>query len=154
MPIQVACDCGGTFSAKDEHAGKRAKCPNCGKVLTIGGLAFDPDALERLQQEDLAGRARSSGPAEGEDFAEIKSLLAAILDALERPASGASPSVRRQYKVLTQKDKWFTQKFDPEKLEQALNAYADQGWVLKGVTTADIPGFGGNRNELVVVLER
>ena len=30
----------------------------------------------------------------------------------------------KEYKVLTQKDKWFSGKFNPETLEQALNAYA------------------------------
>lgn len=29
----------------------------------------------------------------------------------------------KEYKVLSQKDKWFTGKFDPEALEQAINAY-------------------------------
>src|SRR5688572_8379866 len=43
-----------------------------------------------------------------------------------------------EYKVLTQKDKWFSGKFDPEKLEQALNAYAKQGWKMKGVATANM----------------
>ncbi|HWL11214.1 MAG TPA: DUF4177 domain-containing protein [Planctomicrobium sp.] len=59
-----------------------------------------------------------------------------------------------QYKVLTQKDKWFSGKFDPEALEKALNAYAQQGWKVKGIATASIPSFGGTRDELVVVLER
>jgi hypothetical protein len=91
-----------------------------------------------------------------EGLNEIKELLASILTALQEnaPASTAETTGKKRYKILTQKDKWFTQKFDPEKLEQALNAYADQGWSLRGVTTADIPGFGGNRNELIVVLER
>jgi hypothetical protein len=58
------------------------------------------------------------------------------------------------YKVLTQKDKWFSGKFDPEKLEAALNAYAEQGWRLVSCATADIPGFGTTRQEFVAVLER
>jgi hypothetical protein len=33
----------------------------------------------------------------------------------------------KEYKVLTQKDKWFSGRFDPEKLEEALNACAEQG---------------------------
>ena len=60
----------------------------------------------------------------------------------------------KEYKVLTQKDKWFSGKFDPAKLEEALNAYAEQGWAVKAATTASIPGFGGNRDELIVILER
>jgi hypothetical protein len=60
-----------------------------------------------------------------------------------------------QYKVLTQKDKWFSGKFDPEKVEAALNAYAQQGWRFKGMASASIAGMlGGNREELVIVLER
>jgi hypothetical protein len=35
MPIKVACQCGQQFAARDELAGKRAKCPQCGTVLTI-----------------------------------------------------------------------------------------------------------------------
>jgi hypothetical protein len=60
----------------------------------------------------------------------------------------------KEYKVLTQKDKWFSKKFDPEKLEEALNAYAEQGWKVVTSATAEFPGFGGKREELVVVLER
>ena len=61
----------------------------------------------------------------------------------------------KEYKVLTQKDKWFSGKFDPAKLEAALNAYAEQGWRLVSCATADIPGgFGGNRQEFVAVMER
>jgi hypothetical protein len=60
-----------------------------------------------------------------------------------------------QYKILTQKDKWFSGKFDPEKLEQALNAYAQQGWKFKGMATASVPGMlGGARDEIIFVLER
>lgn len=59
-----------------------------------------------------------------------------------------------EYKVLTQKDKWFSGKFDPALLEQAINAYAQQGWRVIGCATADIPGFGANRQEFVTLLER
>jgi len=63
----------------------------------------------------------------------------------------------KKYKVLTQKDKWFSGKFDPEKLEQAINAYAEQGWSVISCATVDIPsfGFGSNaRQEFITVLER
>ena len=59
-----------------------------------------------------------------------------------------------EYKVLTQKDKWFSGKFDPANLERALNAYADQGWRVITCATADIPGFGTMRQEFITVLER
>jgi len=35
MPIKVACQCGQQFVAKDQLAGKQARCPKCGTVLTI-----------------------------------------------------------------------------------------------------------------------
>lgn len=61
----------------------------------------------------------------------------------------------KEYKVLTQKDKWFSGKFDPEKLEQAINAYAAQGWRVIAASTAQFPGiFSGDRDEMVVILER
>ena len=60
----------------------------------------------------------------------------------------------KEYKVLTQKDKWFSGKFSPEKLEAALNSYAQQGWKVVTSATADVPGFGVNRQELVIILER
>jgi len=59
-----------------------------------------------------------------------------------------------EYKVLTQKDRFFAGKFDPEKLESAINSYAAEGWIVKVATTATIPGFGGAREEMVIILER
>jgi len=60
----------------------------------------------------------------------------------------------KEYKVLSQKDKWFSGKFDPAVLESAINSYAQQGWVVKSAFTAQIPGFGGSREEALVILER
>ncbi|MCC6805684.1 MAG: DUF4177 domain-containing protein [Anaerolineae bacterium] len=59
-----------------------------------------------------------------------------------------------EYKVLSQKDKWFSGKFDPNTIEQAMNAYAEQGWRVVHAVTASIPGFGGNREEMIIILER
>jgi acetolactate synthase regulatory subunit len=60
----------------------------------------------------------------------------------------------KEYKVLTQKDKWFSQKFDPEALERAINAYADQGWEVVSMATASIASLGGKREELIVLFQR
>jgi predicted RNA-binding Zn-ribbon protein involved in translation (DUF1610 family) len=35
MAIKVTCSCGKKLRARDEAAGKKAKCPTCGKVLVI-----------------------------------------------------------------------------------------------------------------------
>jgi tetratricopeptide (TPR) repeat protein len=37
MSIDVICQCGKKLIAKDEHAGKRAKCPACGQIVMIPG---------------------------------------------------------------------------------------------------------------------
>lgn len=61
----------------------------------------------------------------------------------------------KEYKVLTQKDKWFSGKFDPERLEGAINAYARQGWRVVGCATASMPSLlSYNREELIVIMER
>lgn len=59
-----------------------------------------------------------------------------------------------EYKVVTMKDRFFAGKFDPEALQNMLNAYAGEGWKLKAVTTASIPSFGGSREEIIFILER
>ena len=35
VPIQVTCKCGKQFQTKDENAGRRARCPECGNELII-----------------------------------------------------------------------------------------------------------------------
>ncbi len=61
----------------------------------------------------------------------------------------------QEYKVLTQKDRFFSRKFDPEVLEQGMNSYASEGWKVVAVTIASFPGMlGGAREELIVVLSR
>lgn len=154
MAIAVTCQCGRSFKAKDEHAGLRAKCPSCGVVLDIPkeDHASSPPSSNGHEAADVMSESQMANTLE-----EIKALLAAmtqLLQAREAAPTVASAAGQHQYKVLTQKDKWFSGKFDPEKLEQAVNAYAGQGWSVKGITTASIPGFGGNRDELIVLLER
>lgn len=58
------------------------------------------------------------------------------------------------YKVLTQKDRFFAGKFDPEKLETAINSYAAEGWRVISAATASIPSFTGTREEMIIILER
>lgn len=154
MAIAVTCQCGRSFKAKDEHAGLRAKCPSCGIVLDI------PKEVHASATPSYNGYEAGNSMPESQlasTLEEIKALLAVMTQLLQsREAAPAAPSAggQRQYKVLTQKDKWFSGKFDPEKLEQAVNAYAGQGWTVRGITTASIPGFGGNREELIVLMER
>jgi Domain of unknown function (DUF4177) len=57
----------------------------------------------------------------------------------------------KEYKVMTQNDRFFSGKFDPEKLEAAMNSYASEGWEFKGVAT---PVFGTLSKEIVMIFER
>ena len=60
----------------------------------------------------------------------------------------------KDYKILSQKDKFFSGKFDPELLEKAINSYADQGWEVVSMATASVPAFGGARDEVIVLFQR
>ncbi len=50
--------------------------------------------------------------------------------------------------------KWLSSKFDPDALEQGINAYAEEGWEVISIATATIPGITGAREEMIVVFER
>ena len=56
----------------------------------------------------------------------------------------------KEYKVVTQANQLISARFDANKLERTVNAYAAEGWILKGVATAPIPG----REENVFIFER
>ena len=60
----------------------------------------------------------------------------------------------KKYKVFPQKgDKWISSPFDPERLEQELNLYAEQGWRVVSCTAGQF-FVGASRNEIVVILEK
>lgn len=54
----------------------------------------------------------------------------------------------KQYKVLTEKGSRFTGRFNPQKLEAALNSNAADGWQVVGSTWKSMS------SEVVVILER
>jgi hypothetical protein len=61
----------------------------------------------------------------------------------------------KEYKILTSKDKIFDGKFDLGRLEEALNHFAREGWVVKAMSNPQVKNFtGGMQEEIVVVLER
>lgn len=55
---------------------------------------------------------------------------------------------------MTQKDRAFGGKFNPEKIEEALNAMGKEGWEIDGVTSAEFPSITGGRQELVIFLSK
>jgi hypothetical protein len=62
----------------------------------------------------------------------------------------------KEYKVLTRKDKLFTEKFSPETLEGALNAYAQHDWRVVSVASGYFLEYSAadGKQEIIAVLER
>ena len=130
-------------------------CSNCGAQLQPGAL-FCTGCGAKVEMQNTAYTQPNSGygtppnqsysaapnPSQGMNFDFNTNTATSVVGA------------RFEYKVLTQKDKWFSGKFDPMVLEQAINAYAQQGWRVIGCATADIPGFGTARQEFITLLER
>jgi hypothetical protein len=155
VSITFSCECGKVINAPDGSGGKRARCPGCGDLVKVP-TTTDPAAVAAAME------AAANAPQETQTSSTMPPRMDPQL--LRHPAAssaiGTNPAPDHEqkvweYKILTQKDKWFSGKFDPERLEQALNAYARQGWRLRGMATASIPGFvSANREELIFVLER
>jgi hypothetical protein len=56
MAITFSCSCGRKINAKDEHAGKRVKCPACQQVLTV------PHATAKAPAIAAAAGAKPAAP--------------------------------------------------------------------------------------------
>jgi predicted RNA-binding Zn-ribbon protein involved in translation (DUF1610 family) len=63
MPIQVTCSCGKTLTAPDAAAGKRAKCPGCGQVITVPAPIQEAELLGAAAAQDPYGVAEPSPAA-------------------------------------------------------------------------------------------
>lgn len=60
MPIQMSCTgCGQSLRVGEEHAGKKARCPNCG---TINSVPADSD-VPSPAQDPFAGAESNAEPA-------------------------------------------------------------------------------------------
>lgn len=166
MALVFQCTCGRPLRAPDDAAGKRTKCPHCGKVVPIPGnpasgesklgttdsqipatREHDPLSLD-LDWEALGGsKLPRSGIINVEPTASSFSMPAMA------PAEEAETEGR--YKVLTLKDQGFTGKFSASKLEEQLNHAARKGWSVKTAVSLTIPGgHGASHDELIVILER
>jgi RsiW-degrading membrane proteinase PrsW (M82 family) len=53
MPIVVTCSCGKRLRARDEFAGRKAKCPGCGTIVTlVAATAPEDDTVYLLENDD------------------------------------------------------------------------------------------------------
>jgi len=151
--VKVRCKCGHSF------------VPTSMVIEDVFDIALPPLPDPSTLPDDVSVADLEGGLAEDRLGVEREATLTDIWIALNlisrglTPLASSQPSVvnapaPREYKVITQKDKWFSGKFDPDKVEGALNSHAKQGWTLKGVATASVPGFGGQRDEIVIIMER
>lgn len=62
MPIQFKCNqCGRKLQAPDSAAGRRAKCPDCGTVMTIPGDVYDAEEVAVAEEVIPATRQEGEG---------------------------------------------------------------------------------------------
>lgn len=163
--------------------GKRIKCGKCNNRFLVtppppksappsaqavevpgaGGAGVEGIEVEGLAAGEWASFSVESGEPRPESSADLKTSVAQAQVQSEpahaEPEPEAPPPVAphegREYKLLTQKDKFFGGKFELPRLEEAINHYALQGWRVRAMTTAQVAGFsGGAKEELVVLLER
>ena len=59
MPNEVSCSCEKVFHRKEEHAGNRAKCPNCGCALEIPSQPPAAEDIDYLKKDPLIERSDS-----------------------------------------------------------------------------------------------
>lgn len=62
MSIQVNCKCGKVLRAKDDRAGKRAKCPECGETLVLPVAKSAQNEPPESQKESEAPVRRKAFP--------------------------------------------------------------------------------------------
>jgi hypothetical protein len=174
----VTCpSCGEKGGLPNHLIGKKIRCQKCGKsflaaaptaeslvsgaalnLIAVAGKSsgdsIDVDGLDASTWTATAVVAEKPVVAEVPVHEEAHHEPAPVFTASHHEAEHSDAPVK-QYKVLTQKDKWFEGKFDLAKLEEALNHYAHQGWVVRAMSTPHVMGYTGvSKEEIVVLLER
>ena len=66
MAIVVRCECGRQLQAKDEYAGRRTRCPDCGRELTLPGP--ETEALDADSPFAAPAPKRSPPPMYDDEF--------------------------------------------------------------------------------------
>jgi len=176
--------CGAKRSLSEAFRGLNVTCPKCGtRFDAVGSSSGSSDSLPYVFDEVATTQERESSsssdvgdilPAEvGVTLTMAPPVVRASEAALPTlpplsppapPTTSSSPSTggakdsaistKREYKVLTRKNLWFTGDFNPDGLQEALNSFAQQGWTLKSTVVLGVPGPEGSRDELIVILER
>src|SRR5438067_773864 len=62
MALSVTCICGKIMVAREQFAGKKAKCPNCGAIVEIPGLPGEDNPAQRPSPHELTATPLASTP--------------------------------------------------------------------------------------------
>jgi hypothetical protein len=135
-----------------QQATQKSLTPYAVKVLTTKDRffsgKFDPEKLEAAINS-YAAEGWSVVACDSAEFAGFLGDRSELITVMHKIGGRM-----KKYKILTQKDRFFGGKFDPEKLESAINSYVSEGWQVRAITSATFPGFGSSREEMIVVLEK
>lgn len=87
MTIQVSCqNCQRTLNAKDELAGRRARCQKCGAAVQLPGVAQTPAGVVHAPSFS-ANKPSSGAPVGGQPAQPIQPPVAAFVPAAPHVAS-------------------------------------------------------------------
>lgn len=176
MPIVACPSCGERGKIPPTLVGSRIKCKKCGISFNVAPSAAKAPAVEGAAVAAGQAAAPAAGTAAGgiaidglDDSAwavasdQPPGLLKVGAEAVAPESADAAHHAfeahdsngLKEYKVLWSRDKLFEGKFDVERLEEALNHFARQGWVVKAMSNPHLKDFGGGtKEEIVVLLER
>ena len=120
--------------------------------------AVNPDRGDTIEVEGLDESVWTATsavvPTEGSAYTAHDATGTTFTASPHEPDAPGQSAVKH-YKLLTPKDKFFEGKFEIGRLEDALNHYAREGWVVRSMATPHVAGFSGvAKEELVVLLER
>jgi Domain of unknown function (DUF4177) len=176
MPFVACPACGERGKIPPTLVGARIKCKKCGISFNVAPSAAKAPAVEVAAVAAGQAAAPASGTADGgiavdgleaaawavasdqpPDLlkAEAESVTSESTDAAHHGFEAHDSTGLKEYKVLWSRDKLFEGKFDVPRLEEALNHFARQGWVVKAMSTPHLKDFGGGmKEEIVILLER
>jgi hypothetical protein len=122
------------------------------------GHDYDPVPPKRSEPAAAAKPAPAPKPAPASPpAAEPSSRALRAEDAAttfgELPSD--SIAVVKEYKVLALREMWLEGRFNQTRLEEIINDYAKDGWIVKSLIAPQFKAFSGvSCEELVVLLER
>lgn len=167
MPTVLCPACHEKGRIPDNFVGHNIRCGKCGNKFVVPAPNQATPSEGKPQPVVAKARTGSGIEVEGIDDATW-TASAAQSESSSTPIDGVHddheakfavelhPSGEHKlYKVLTTKDKFFAGKFEFHRLEDAINHYAKQGWVVKGLATPQVVWFSGpSKEEIMILLEK